>query len=279
MNNKTELSLHEIQMEILTNMKLIAKICEEQKINYCLAYGTLIGAVRHDGFIPWDDDLDIFMPRADYERFKSYCVEHKTELMPFEMFTPETHPDYPYMIGRFCNTNFELVADNEKPCGMGTFVDIYPLDGFGSDEKLIHKKALWAKLPASCYFLFSAKHFKRTVRKGLNAAKFFLFFISKLLGKKFFYKRLMNWAKLYDYEKSKYVACMTWLVNGIKDVFEKTDIENTILHKFEDAEFRIPSNYDKLLLQIYGDYMQLPSEEKRIGHHFYRIYKKNGERS
>lgn len=275
LNKEKELSLREIQLETLKNMSVIAKICEENKINYCLAYGTLIGAIRHNGFIPWDDDLDIFMSRNDYEKFKTFCFSHKEDLKPYELFTPETHPDYPYMIGRFCNIDFDLVAENEKPVGMGIFVDIYPLDGFGSDEGIIRQKAKWIKLPASCYFLVSQKHFKKTERKGLNLLKFFLFFISKLLGKKFFYKRLIKCSKIFDYEKSKYVACMIWLDEMERAVFEKIDIENTIFHKFEDTEFRIPANYDKILRQTYGDYMQLPPPEKRIGHHFYRIYKKD----
>lgn len=275
LNKEKELSLREIQLETLKNMSVIARICEENKINYCLAYGTLIGAIRHNGFIPWDDDLDIFMLRDDYEKFKTFCFSHMEDLKPYELFTPETHPDYSYMIGRFCNTDFDLVAENENPCGMGIFVDIYPLDGFGSDEGIIRKKAKWIKLPASCYFLVSQKHFKKTERKGLNFLKFFLFFVSKLLGRKFFYKRLIKCSKIFDYEKSKYVACMIWLDEMEKAVFEKKDIENTIFHKFEDTEFRIPANYDKILRQTYGDYMQFPPPEKRIGHHFYKIYKKD----
>lgn len=275
LNNEKQLSLRKIQLETLKNMKAIVKICEENKINYCLAYGTLIGAIRHDAFIPWDDDLDIFMPRDDYEKFKTFCFSHKEELKPYELFTPETHPDYPYMIGRFCNTDFDLVAENEKAVGMGIFVDIYPLDGFGNDERIIGKKAKWIKLFASCYFLISQKHFKKTERKGLNLLKFFLFFISKFLGRKFFYKKLIKCSKIFDYEKSKYVACMIWLDEMEKVVFEKTDIENTIFHKFEDTELKIPANYDKVLRQTYGDYMQLPPPEKRIGHHFYKIYKKD----
>lgn len=270
-----ELTLREIQLETLKNMKVIAKICDENEIKYCLAFGSLIGAIRHNGFIPWDDDLDIFMSGPDYEKFKTYCFCHKDELKPFELFTPETHSDYPYMIGRFCNTDFNLVAENERPCGMGTFVDIYPLDGFGNDMSFIHKKVKMIKLPASCYFLVSQRHFKPTERNGLNVSKFLLFFIAKILGKKFFYKRLIKNTRLFNYENSKYVACMRWLVDNEKEVFEKSDIENTMLHKFEDAEFNIPVSYNKILSNYYGDYMQLPPIEKRVGQHFYKIYRKN----
>lgn len=272
--SKEALTLREIQLETLKNMTKIAEICEKENINYCLAYGSLIGAIRHKGFIPWDDDLDIWMPRPDYERFKQYCLVHKDELQPFELFTPETHIDYPNMIGRFCNTDFSMEVENEKPSTMGTFVDIYPMDGIGSDINYINRKAKWIKLPASCYFMVSRKKFKKTERKGLNTLKFVLFIFSKIAGKQFFYKKLMSWANRFPYEESDYIGCLTWLVNSQKDIFIKTSLCNTILYPFEGCMFRIPVEYDKILTQIYGNYMELPPEEKRVGHHFYNIYRK-----
>lgn len=80
---------------------------------------------------------------------------------------------------------------------------------------------------------------------------------------------------MFDYKESRYVACLIWLDEMENGVFEKADIENTIFHKFEDTEFRIPANYEKILKQFYGDYMRLLPPEKRVGHHFYKIYKKD----
>ena len=267
------LTNREIQLETLKIMKVIAGICEKEKIVYTLAYGTLIGAIRHDGFIPWDDDLDIHMPRNDFEKFKEYCFTHKEELKPFELFTPETYKSYPYMIPRFCNTEFLLIPHNEKPCGMGTFVDIYPLDGFGNDFKYIRKHSNLAKFPASCYFLCAQTKITPADHKGMFLPKVFLFFLVKIIGKKFFYNKSMKWANMFLFDESEFVAPMRWFY-GVDDVFRKDEILRTEFHKFEDCEFRIPVEYDKILKQLYGDYMELPPESKRIGHHFYEIFKK-----
>lgn len=267
-----ELTLKEIQNQSLKILKVIANICESQKLKYVLFYGTLIGAVRHKGFIPWDDDIDILMPRADYKKLQKYFVENREILQPLFLFSPETTNNYPYMIGRVCNTDYKMVAENEDQYGMGTFVDIYPLDGAGNGK---HNFLYFvANVYASMFFMNSRQHFAITDRKNLNTVKKILFYFSKKHSQKYFYNKLMKIANKYEYEKSNKIGCMTWLNEGKDDIISKEDIEDTVLTKFEDSEFRIPRNYDLLLRRIYGDYMELPPVEKRIGHHFYKIYKK-----
>ncbi len=267
-----ELSLKEIQSETLEIMKKINSICCKENLKYSLFYGTLLGAVRHKGFIPWDDDLDIVMPRSDYDKLSEYFKIHADELLPFKWFSYETVPNYPYMIARVCNTDFRMEAENENDCGMGTFIDIYPMDGAGNGKHVAFYNKAW--FFASMYFTKSRLHY--VVPKGLakKIVKGFSYLLSKFYGIEHIRNRLLKFAKKYSYEDSEYIASLTWLVDGKKNVFEKSAFNELVLCDFEDTQFYIPKKYDELLKIRYGDYMQLPPENERVGHHFYKIYRK-----
>ena len=129
-----ELSTKEIQVKTLEIVKQVDFIAKKLDLKYALMWGTLLGAVRHAGFIPWDDDFDIMMSRRDYNILMDYFKSHKEELEPLVFFSKETRIEYPYMIGRICDTRYHLVSENEKDYGMGIFIDIYPLDGAGNGE-------------------------------------------------------------------------------------------------------------------------------------------------
>ncbi len=267
-----QLSLEQIQFETLRIIKVIHKICVEQNLYYSLFYGSLIGAVRHKGFIPWDDDLDIVMPRSDYEKISEYFKIHEKELFPLKWFSYETVPDYPYMIARVCNTEFRMELENEKDCGMGTFVDIYPLDGAGNGNHNFFYKKAW--FYSSIYFSKSRLHYVPVKGFGKSLIKKIAYGFSKCLSYQVIRNVLLRFSKKYDYESSEFVACMIWLVYGKKNVFRKSDFQDIMPVAFEDTELYVVKNYDSLLKAFYGDYMQLPPENERVGHHFYKIYRK-----
>lgn len=265
-----ELTLQEIQTETLKIMKLIHKICVEQNLRYALFYGTLIGAVRHKGFIPWDDDLDIVMPREDYEKLAVYFTEHKDELLPYKLFSFNTVEKYPYMINRICNTEFRMEAENEKDCGMGTFIDIYPLDGAGDGKDKFFNKKAW--FYASMYFSKSREHYVHVKGFAKSIIKKTAFTLSRILSYKIIRSKLEKLATKYPYETSEYVTVVVW--GNARYFYKKVFFDDFSLVKYEDSEFYIPNNYDEILQLQYGNYMQLPPENERIGHHFYKIYKK-----
>ncbi|MBQ7538018.1 MAG: LicD family protein [Treponema sp.] len=267
-----ELTLQEIQAETLIIMKVIHKICTEQNLRYSLFYGTLLGAVRHKGFIPWDDDLDIVMPRKDYEKLAEYFKSHADALLPFKWFSYETVSNYPYMIARVCNTDFRMEAENEKDCGMGTFVDIYPMDGAGNGRHNFFYNKAW--FFSSMYFTKSRLHYVVPKRLAKKIVKGFSYLLSKIYTINQIRNKLLKFSKKYYYEDSEYIASLTWLVDGKKNVFEKTAFRELVLCDFEDTQFYIPKKYDELLTIRYGDYMRLPPENERVGHHFYKIFRK-----
>lgn len=273
MNELTIKEIQEISLEILYTVSII---CEEQKLRYALIYGTLIGAIRHHGYIPWDDDVDIMMPRPDYDKLLVFLKHHLHEYPHLQVFNREECPEYPYMITRISDDRYILDMANEKPFGMGVFIDIYPYDGLGKTKKEAVKYGLKGdRLSSLCYQAtrkrFAIETTTSTVRKVL---KFPAHLYAKMRGKDYFQDKLERLARIKDYDASEYVGCVIWLSGGKKDIFPRKWFDETIMMPFDKYEFRIPKNYDAVLRHGYGDYMQLPPEKDRIGHHFYKVYKK-----
>lgn len=267
-----EVPLYKSQQIALDILVEIDKICNQLNLKYCLIYGTLLGAVRHKGFIPWDDDIDIMMPRSDYEQLRQYFVQENS--LKYKFYDFETVDQYPYMIGRISDERFIISTDNEKDYGLGVFVDIYPFDGLGNNYDEVVRFAKKGDRLSSLCFRSTRLH---PIKKGnlfINIFEYILFKYSKLRGKKYFVNKLIELSTKYTYQSSEYVGCVTWLSGGEKDIFNRNDFDDLILHQFENYQFYIPKNYDLILKQIYGNYMQLPPKNQRIGHHFYKVYEK-----
>lgn len=132
---KRKLTFREAQLGAYEVLKFIDKICKKHNLVYFLMYGSLIGAIRDKGIIPWDDDIDVMMPRPDYDKLIKYCGEHEKELYPFKLFENSLIPEYPHPIARMSDMRYKIEFNNEKDYGIGLFVDIYPLDGIGNNFK------------------------------------------------------------------------------------------------------------------------------------------------
>lgn len=273
---RTFLEMAEVQKVSLTMMKKIAEICERKGFRYFLYGGTLLGAVRHKGFIPWDDDIDIGMPRPDYEKFCSYCKLHEKEIYPYRLFNMDTVKGYPYMIGRMSDDRYKIEVQNEDDFGMGIFVDIYPLDGLGNTEE--GAKALMRKLRKypRLMFLSTRQHYQFGTTKGWKKRllKIPAFLYAKFMGKNYFKKKILEIVDLTNYENSKFMGCAVWGSGNILRCYDKNILGDFVLADFEDTQFRIPENYDYFLTIEFGDYMKLPPVKDRIYHHLYMAYKK-----
>lgn len=269
MAQKVPMTCREVQMATLDIIKKIDEICEKLNITYYLMYGSLIGAIRHKGFIPWDDDMDIAMKYPDYIKFLEYCRKKGDEMKPFELHNFETNKNVFYNISRLCDTRYILEFDGMNYTS-GTFVDIYPLEGIGKKEDLEFWKRKLKKTPRiqkSIYMCCNKTLFfgKTKLTRVANIPKCV---ISKILGKKYFFDKLNNYRKI-DWNESDYVAVPAWETQ----YYERCWFDETIRVEFEDIMVSIPKEYDKLLRRSYSDYMKLPPEKDRRASHGYHAYK------
>lgn len=250
-----KLTFEQARMISLDILKDVASFCDENKLTYYLACGTLLGAIRHKGFIPWDNDIDIMMPRPDYERFKKEYQSNKyTILLPNVGMYFYTKVYDPKTIQK------EKGMDYKKYNPVGIDIDIFPLDGIVNDkdiEKSIMKKSkiLETLLRLSNQPIF----YRKNKLKAINRI------ISRLIGSKNIVRLIENNATKYDYDKSDYVIRIKTSSNGYtgilpKNVYEKDYVE------FEGYRFCIPKGYDQWLTNFFGNYMELPPKEKRKIH-------------
>ena len=268
------LELSEIHQVTIGVVKKIIDICKNQNIKYFVMYGSLIGAVRHKGFIPWDDDFDIIMLRPEYERFINYCYTHKEELKPYQLINRYTNENYPFNISRFCDCRYEMIRDDgEENAGMGIFVDIYPFDGLGNNPMSMMDKFILKK-----FFLITCLNYAtiqkiNTKNDGVlkSACKRLIWGICHAIGKKRWLRLLVKFRNTYDINESKYVGCVVW-DQGLF-IFEKDWFNNPIMMEFEGMKVAVPDKYHEILSIVYGNYMELPTPDKRIPSHEYKIIK------
>jgi len=269
------LGIRDTQLISLEILKFITNICEVQKFRYCLMYGTLIGAIRHKGFIPWDDDVDIMMPRTDYENLLYYLTKHKDELGPYQVFNRNTCKNYIYAITRISDSRYEIIKEDEDMHGMGVFIDIYPYDGLGNSfEKALIKLN---KSRLLCDSIVSHRKINSIQNYNLNNILSFLkkSIRNKVYGINYYHKKLNRLKNNDNYDESNYVGPLMWyFTKPEKVLFKRSLFDNLIKVPFEDHSFYVPSDYDKLLKQEYNNYMELPPEECRVGHHNYKTYRK-----
>lgn len=273
-----KLTFREAQLGAYEVLKNIDKLCRSQGFSYFLMYGSLIGAIRDKGIIPWDDDIDIMMPRPDYEKLLEYCKEHEKELYPFKLFENSLIPTYPHPIARMSDMRYKIEFDNEKDYGIGLFVDIYPLDGVGNDVKRASRLVRRSYYNASLCFLTSRKRFgtDNTASKLRLIAKIPAYIWANLWGNLHYIKKSNKFCKSYSYADSNYVSCVAqpWREKPgeNKNIYEKSWFE-PMETNFEDGVFWVPKGYDCILRMGYGDYMTPLPEGQRQTHHTYNTYK------
>lgn len=268
-----ELGVREIQLESLRILKDIDAVCKREGISYWLVFGSLIGVVRHQGFIPWDDDLDIAMPRADYERFLA-CFDRAPELVKYVPVTPKPGLRRPFLITRVSNPEFKMIGEyGDEVDELGTFIDIYPLDGLAnSKEEALERKNAAFKL--HCEYLRACNFDcnNRDANPGKRLAKRAQ---SLMLGNPDKYlKRLYDLCLERKFDDCKFVGIPMWSDPSVTEIFERPWFDQTEYMKFEDMDVPVPAGYDAMLKDAFGDYMQLPPEGERVGHHFYAIVRR-----
>lgn len=270
-----EMTIREVQMICLDILKDIHEFCVNNDIHYSLSGGSLLGAIRHNGFIPWDDDADIQMPRPDYDKFIQTYKSKKGYLL----VSPEKEG------GEVSNSRIARVFEMDRTYvdqgperfvekKVGVWVDILPSEGAPSDKKEARKFARvfeWNERILS--FLNYKNASIKYITRYNDLHGYVKFLLYKALGQ-FVTLHIRDKAiarlKRYDYDKSDYFYTCSHYKMG--EWQPKKNMESFMLHKFEDTELCIMSGYEDNLKSLYGDYMQIPQENKRITHAVYRRY-------
>ena len=261
-----EMTIKEIQEVSLEILKDIHKFCEQNNIYYTLCGGSLIGAIRHHGFIPWDDDIDIAMPRPDYEKF----IHTYQSSNGYKLFSREIEGGDSVYIAytRVCEMERTFVDSSKFPWSehkTGVWIDVMPLDGAYDDITKETKR--WKKANAIWHKGLRSRYALMKFSDATGVSKFLKVLFCKLFFKRKYYylDRLIQISKECAYEQTTYYSDLAIMHYGMREYNPQSYLMNRILVQFEDHQFYIISGYDAWLRNIYGNYMQLPplSERKK----------------
>ena len=259
--------LKQIELDILI---YIDQVCKENNLRYFLCGGTLLGAIRHKGFIPWDDDIDICMPRPDYDRLIEILRDTNNK---YRILSPKQEKYY-YNFSKVVDSETILYEYNYQPIeNMGVYIDIFPLEGMPTDD--FECKKHFNVLNKLRKRINSFAWLKPRIGKNLinYVKRLTLYNQNKKISISQFQKKYESIAKQYNYDKSEYVYA-TGGAYGSKDIFLREFFSRGLNVEFEGNFFTAPSSWDLYLTQLYGDYMQLPPIDKRVSNHNYKaVYK------
>ena len=271
-DKKTQIPELEYKTILLSIMDAIDKYCRENNLQYYLVGGTLLGAVRHGGFIPWDDDIDIAMKREDYIAFcNSFNINRNDK---FKVVCLNNTPNYYLPSAKVIDTRTSLLENAYQAIEIGAYIDVFPLDSFSSESyqevcNIMARKSFSSKLHALK---------SMNVSSGRSVIKNAAIVMSRMLCwdsmnkiARIYEKQILSISNSHTNPSNPYIAnmCGAW---GMREITKAEYFDSAVELAFEGRKYYGPYDYDKYLRGIYGDYMTLPPEEKRVSHHDFKVY-------
>lgn len=269
---KRILSDKRIKEILVEGIEYFHSFCQHNHLTYYLAYGSLLGAVRHKGFIPWDDDIDIWMPRPDYDRLVLE-LSNAIDSNNWEIISVETNPNYLSEFAKFCHKHSIIT-----PCrynngfNYGLSVDIFPLDTVShtlNREKFVEMHSKMYKKYSRRISLYGVTRnnqswFKQSIKKTL-------FIIANLFSRNGCHQLYLDWAQ--ELRRTNYVGSY-YLASALNDkcAYEKKWFDNVFEIEFEGIKLNAPIGFDNILTMKYGNYQELPPEDERKPKHNYLAY-------
>ena len=265
---KREMTLSQIKQTELDILRYFKAFCEKENIRFFLSNGTLLGAVKYGGFIPWDDDVDVFVPRKDYDRLMHIFPDTER----YRLFSFEREKHYRFPFAKLCDMTTEKVEDNvNNGVTLGVDIDIFPLDAWEDDYRLACKQAeqvnqqiRWLAF-LKCRKAQSVNPAKRYLKSiVLSAAPYAC---GPLIH------RMCCVARRNESNPSpKWLGCVSWCIYGRREIVPAEVFAQTTPVLFEGDQYPAPAGYDAYLRSLYGDYTQDPPKEKQITHHRFSAY-------
>ena len=262
-----ELSLSERKTYALEVLVELDNICRKYNLRYSLAAGTMIGAIRHKGFIPWDDDIDILMLREDYEKLRAILTEVNNPICRWMSY--DTDKDYGYFFAKVIHKQTRVVDPfcNRKNAPLGVSVDIFPVDYLGENMNEATKRFkhadFWTYLLIACNW---SHYFKSQFRSWfVEPLRFGLFVITRPITTSYLIKKINKICQIPTHSENGYYGMI--MFGGKGCIYEKDFYNKLIDVEFEGMKFKCLKDFDIMLRAVYGNYMELPPPDKRVPPH------------
>lgn len=245
----------ELQQCLLGILEAIDRVCREHRLRYYLIAGTCLGAIRHKGFIPWDDDIDLLMPRPDFDRF----VKEYGRRGPYEVLYGTEKPEAAFVnfFAKVHDTRTRSIEPRMPAYRFGLNIDIFPVDGKPDGKEA---QAAWEKR------MCRETHRMRLRYKPLFSAPLFAVLSSHLHSHDWWFAHCESLMKRYPFEGSEWCGAVSVVYNGTVEVYPRSMFEDYTELSFEGVPFMAFARWDEFLRQQFGDYMQLPPEKDRRTH-------------
>lgn len=261
--------LRKLQLDMLD---YTAKFCDDNNIAYWLNAGTLLGAVRHGGYIPWDDDIDLGMLRPDYDRLIELFNENSTR---YKLHCFENDPECLQPFAKIYDEDTILYEPNENGIKLAVYIDIFVMDNAPDDDNAAAKMFRRRDIYVLCNLARKLPVFLKPTRGGfLRSLCVYAFrLLTRVFPRDYFTRKLIMNAKLYASRDTRRIGDFSGLHSTMLDK-SGFELNELVLLEFEGRKYKAPGDYDGWLKGLFGDYMQLPPEDKRVSTHRYRAYMK-----